>query len=195
MMSNENKGLVNYTLVKFHIIFAMTYLVIVMLMGLIYSLQLLQLNPLPEWSWLSPGSLRMIHTHGAVYGFITNGFCAGMYWAVPRLCGYKVFNEKFVGWFLAIALQVAVLGTVVMIMFLGMAQAVEWGETPKLLDPIITAWLLVLCIQFIVPIFKAGRDRPLYAANWYMIIGLVWVVMVYFMGNFIPEYLFFMTYL
>jgi cytochrome c oxidase cbb3-type subunit 1 len=128
MMENENNGLVNYALVKFHIFFAVTYLVIVMLMGLIYSLQLLQWNPLPEWFWLSPGRLRMIHTNGAVYGFITNGFLAGLYWAVPRLCGYKVFNEKIVGWFLAIALQVAVLGTVVMIMFLGMAQAIEWGS-------------------------------------------------------------------
>ena len=54
MMSNENNGLVNYALVKFHIVFAMTYLVIVMLMGLIYSLQLLQINPLPELFWLSP---------------------------------------------------------------------------------------------------------------------------------------------
>ena len=74
MMSNENTGLVNYSLVKFHIFFAMTYLVVVMLMGLIYSLQLLQLNPLPALSWLSPGRLRIIHTNGAVYGFITNGF-------------------------------------------------------------------------------------------------------------------------
>ncbi|MGD8833502.1 MAG: cbb3-type cytochrome c oxidase subunit I [Desulfobacteraceae bacterium] len=188
MISNENNGLVNYALVKFHLAWAVLYLLIVLTLGVVYSLQLLNLNPLPEWFWLSPGRLRMVHTNGAVYGFITNGFTAGLYWAIPRLCGYRVFNEKYVGWFLAIALQVAVLGTVVLIMFFGMAQAIEWGETPAVLDPIITAWLVVWAIQFIPPIFKAGRDRPLFAANWYLIIGLVWVIMVYFMGNFIPEY-------
>ncbi len=193
-MTEERSSMINYTLVKFHIGFAMLYLAIVMLGGLLFSLQFLNLYPFPGIDFLSPGRVRMLHTNGAVYGFITNGFLAGLYWAVPRLTGHRVWNEKFIGWFLAIGLQVAVLGTAAGLLFgpaLGpwfSAQAIEWGETPKILDPIISAWLIVLLIQFAIPIYKYAQEKPMYAASWYLTAGLIWVIMVYIMGNFVPEY-------
>ncbi len=186
-MTEERNSIINYTLMKFHIGFAMLYLGVVLLGGLLYSLQFIHLYPLSGIEIFSPGRIRMIHTNGAVYGFITNGFLAGLYWAVPRLTGHRVWNETLIGWFLALGLQVAVLGTAGGLLF-GFAQGIEWAETPKLLDPIISAWLVVLLIQFVVPIYKYAQGRPLYAATWYLTAGLIWVIMVYIMGNFVPEY-------
>lgn len=186
-MAEERSSIVNYSLVKFHIGFSMLYLLIVLLGGLLYSLQFIGLYPFAGIEFLSPGRIRMLHTNGAVYGFIVNGFMAGLYWAVPRLNGYRVWNEKYVGWFLAIALQVAVLATAGGLL-MGFAQAIEWGETPIFIDPAIVAWLIVTLPQFVVPIYKYAKEKPLYAANWYIIAGLVWIPMVYIMGNYIPQF-------
>ena len=73
-MTDGKSGVVNYSLVKFHIGFSMLYLGIVMLGGLLYSLQFIGLYPFSGIEFLSPGRIRMLHTNGAVYGFIINGF-------------------------------------------------------------------------------------------------------------------------
>ena len=186
-MTDGKSGVVNYSLVKFHIGFSMLYLGIVMLGGLLYSLQFIGLYPFSGIEFLSPGRIRMLHTNGAVYGFIINGFMAGLYWAVPRLTGYRVWNEKYIGWFLAIALQAAVLATAAGLL-LGFAQAIEWGETPIFIDPAIVAWLIVALPQFVLPIYKHAKEKALYAANWYIVAGLIWIIMVYIMGNYVPQF-------
>lgn len=186
-MSEERGGIVSYPLVRFHIVFSMLYLGIVLLGGLLYSLQFIGLYPLPGIEIFSPGRIRMLHTNGAVYGFIINGFMAGLYWAVPRLTGYRVWNERFIGWFLAIALQAAVLATAGGLL-LGLAQAIEWGETPVFIDPAVVAWLFVALAQFAVPIYRYAREKALYASNWYILAGLIWVIMVYIMGNYVPQF-------
>lgn len=186
-MTEERSSMISYSLVKLHIFASMGYLGIVLLGGLLYSLQFIGLYPLTGIEIFSPGRIRMLHTNGAVYGFIVNGFTAGLYWAVPRLTGYKVWDEKYVGWFMFGALQAAVLATAVGLLA-GFAQAIEWGETPILVDPFVVVWLILALIQFATPIFRYGRGRALYAANWYLIAGLIWVIMVYIMGNYVPQF-------
>jgi cytochrome c oxidase cbb3-type subunit 1 len=186
-MKHENESLVNEDLIYAHLIASVVIVAIVFLAGLLYSMQFLYIYPFPGISFLSPGRLRSVHTNGAVYGFIVNGFTAALYWAVPRLTGKKVFNEKYVGWFMFIALQAAVLGTVFGLLH-GDAQAIPWGETPWYIDPFVVVWLLVSLAQFTVPIYKHAIEKALYAANWYIIAGLVWIPMVYIMGNYFPTF-------
>ncbi|WP_297887800.1 cbb3-type cytochrome c oxidase subunit I [Sulfurihydrogenibium sp.] len=181
-------NLVNYTLVKLHVAMGLIFFIIVGLMGFLYSLQLDGIYPFPGIEFLSPGRVRMIHTAGAAYGFLVNMFTGLLYWAVPRFTGYKVFDEKYLGGFLFIGLQAAVLITVVAILFLGQADNVEWGETPWWLDPIIVAWLLLHAVQFGTPIIKASQKAPLYVTGWYISAMLVWTPLVVFMGNFIPRF-------
>ncbi|NIM71275.1 MAG: cytochrome oxidase, partial [Xanthomonadales bacterium] len=113
----------------------MTWLGIAMVAGLLYSLQLLQHWPLPKIAVLSPGRIRMIHTNMIAFGFLTNGFLAMLYWTVPRLTGRRVASNAL-GWIILAAWNAIVAATYVGL-HLGEAQAVEWGETPVWVDPLV----------------------------------------------------------
>jgi len=185
--NTQLQNLVNYGLVKAHVAMGLIFFIIVALMGFLYSLQLDGIYPFPGIEFLSPGRVRMIHTAGAAYGFLVNMFTGLLYWAVPRFTGYRVLSDAL-GWFMFIALQAAVLITVVAILFLGMADNVEWGETPWWLDPIIVFWLLLHLLQFGAPLFKASQRGPLYVTGWYLAAMLIWTPLVVFMGNLIPRF-------
>jgi cytochrome c oxidase cbb3-type subunit 1 len=161
------------------------FFVVVLFAGLLYGLQLQQMYPFPNIELLSPGRLRMVHTNAAAYGFIVNIFAACLYWVIPRLTGRRVFSERL-GWVVFWAWQAIVLAAAVGIL-LGSAQAVEWGETPTWIDPIALGGAALLIFNLIVPIFSR-RERNMYVTLWYYTAGFVWLALVYFMGNFLPQY-------
>ena len=132
----------------------MLWLGIALLAGLLYSLQLLQSWPLPKIPTLSPGRIRLIHTNMIAFGFLTNGFLAMLYWTVPRLTGQRVASGKLGGLILA-AWNAIVLATYVGL-HLGEAQAVEWGETPVWVDPLVVVGAILVWIQFL----RADHAHP-----------------------------------
>jgi cytochrome c oxidase cbb3-type subunit 1 len=79
-----------------------------------------------------------------------------------------------------------VLATVVGVLT-GHAQALEWGETPVWIDPIALVGLILVAINFMAPIMKV--QGPMYVTLWYFIAALIWTILVYAMGNFLPEYI------
>jgi cytochrome c oxidase cbb3-type subunit 1 len=163
---------------------ALTYLTISMLAGLLMALQLVHWNPLRGIELLSPGRWRMLHTNAIAYGFLANAFLGGLHWVVPRLTLRPVLSCAF-SYFIFGAWQVVVVATAVGIL-LGQAQGVEWGETPVWIDPLAQLGLLLLAINFMVPI--AGAKGPLYVTLWYFMAAFVWTFLTYAMGNFIPQY-------
>lgn len=173
-------------LVLYYLLAAFGYMLIAMFAGLLFSLQFLQSYPFAGMELFSPGRWRFVHTQGVAYGLLANAFLGCMHWAVPRLTLRRVLSVKL-SWFIFVAWQVVVLGTVVGVLA-GHAQAVEWGETPVWIDPLALVGLILVAINFLAPILKT--QGPLYVTLWYFIAALVWTVLVYAMGNFIPEYFF-----
>jgi len=178
------RDLVNEKLVLWHFIASLTYVMIAMLAGFLYALQLQQLYPFPGIELFSPGRWRMVHTNGVAYGFIANAFLGALYWAVPRLTLRRVLNVKL-SWFIFAAWQVVVLSTVVGLLT-GYAQAVEWGETPIYIDPLAVVGLILVAINFLTPILKS--EGPMYVTLWYFISAFVWTILVYAMGSYIPQF-------
>lgn len=182
----EKQSLVNYRLVQSHMIAAMTFLLVALLTGLLYSLQFLGHYPLKGIEFFSPGRVRMVHTNAIAYGWLLNGLLAGVYWAVPRLGGHPVLSTRL-SWVIFWGIQAAVLTAAGGILG-GLAQGIEWGETPIFVDPFVVIVLLLLAINVLPSIIKAGKDAPLYVSLWYFTGALVWTVMVYIMGNYIPQF-------
>ncbi|MBI5396225.1 MAG: cbb3-type cytochrome c oxidase subunit I [Verrucomicrobia bacterium] len=194
----NDQPLVDQKLVKYHFVAGMVYLMVALMAGFLFALQFLQHYPHSGVEWLSPGRIRMIHTNAVAYGFLLNCLLAGAYWAVPRLSGHPVWS-RFVSWFLFWAIQAIVIFTVFGILFgptLGykwgiqhwlQAQAIEWGETPILIDPVVVVGLILIAINFMRPIIK-GADKPLYVSLWYFSAGFIWTILNYVMGNYIPEF-------
>jgi len=183
---NKRQNIVNYNLVASHIIAGLFFLLLAIAAGILYSLHFLGKYPLTDIELFSPGRVRMLHTNAIAYGWLLNGLLGGMYWVVPRISGYPVLSRRL-SWLIFSVLQILVLATAAGILA-GFAQAIEWGETPIFADPFITLGLILIAVNFIPPIMKASRDAPLYVTLWYFTGAMVWVIIVYTMGNYIPQF-------
>ena len=177
--------LVEERLVIWYFVAALGYLFVSMSGGLVMALQLVSWNPLQGSEYLSPGRWRMVHTNAIAYGFIANCFLGALHWSVPRLT-LKPVLSRALSYFIFVAWQVVVLSTAVGIV-MGEAQGIEWGETPKWIDPLALAGLALVAINFMHPIAKT--KGPLYVTLWYFMAAFVWTFLTYAMGNFLPEYL------
>jgi cytochrome c oxidase cbb3-type subunit I len=202
----RHADLVDERLIRWHFYAGLTFLLISMLGGLLMAFQLIQGNPLNGIELFSPGRWRMIHTNAVAYGFLANAFLGAIYWAVPRLTFHKVASRAL-SYFIFFAWQAIVVATAAGIVLgptlqdqpwvreltrslhlpLGLgAQGVEWGETPFWIDPIAIVGLLLVGVNFMVPI---GRTKgPQYVSLWYFMAMFVWTPLTYAMGNFLPEY-------
>jgi cytochrome c oxidase cbb3-type subunit 1 len=172
-------------LVLWHLVAGMVALAIGLLAGLAFSFQLIQRYWFPGVEWLSPGRVRIVHTNMLAYGFIANSFLGGLHWAVPRLTGRPVLSRPL-SWFIFWAWQGILLATGVGVL-LGHAQAIEWGETPIFIDPVVVVGLVLAAINFLAPIVRSG-GQPIYVSLWYFTAGLVWTILNYLMGNYVPQY-------
>jgi cytochrome c oxidase cbb3-type subunit 1 len=179
-------NLVNRGLVKWHISAAVFWLTVALFAGLLYALQLIQHWPLPKIALLSPGRIRMIHTNLIAFGFLTNGFLAMLYWTVPRLTGKRIAHNGL-GWLIWTAWNAIIVLTWVGL-HIGEAQAVEWGETPVWVDPLVVVGAILVWIQFYTPIVRT-TEKSLYVTLWYFSAGFIWLGLTYIMGNFFPQYL------
>ncbi len=195
---SDGKCLVDYWLVKAHIVAGLTFLLVSMTAGFLYSLQFLGYYPEGWGEMGTPGHIRFLHTNMAAYGWLVNGFTAMMYYVVPRLTGERVFSGKL-GRLIFWVWQIIVVATILGIL-LNRAQAIEWGETPTGFRPgtfelnfipvdlLVVVGAVLLVIQFFTPLYKA-RDQKYYVTLWYFTAGLVWLALTYLMGNIIPEWI------
>jgi cytochrome c oxidase cbb3-type subunit 1 len=181
----SSEPLVERPIVKAHIIAGFTFFFASIFAGLLYALQLSRLYPFPGVELLSPGRMRMLHTNAIAYGFLFNNFIAALLWIVPRLTGKPVLSKKL-SWFVFYAWQVIVGATAVGLIG-GQAQAIEWGETPVWIDPVVVIGAAALIINIATPILKVA-NRKLYVTLWYFSAMLVWLPLTYVMGNFVPQY-------
>lgn len=182
----DHRGLVDTAIVRWYLVAGLAFMVISMLAGFLFSMQFLQHYPLKGIALFSPGRWRLIHTNAIAYGFIANVFLGMLHWAIPRMTLKPVLDRRL-SWFIFFAWQAIVLATAVGLVF-GHAQALEWGETPVWVDPVAQLGLMLVAVNFLPPILKT--TGPMYVSLWYFVAGLVWTIMVYAMGNFIPQYFF-----
>lgn len=178
------RELVDERIVRWYFVGGLCYLLFGMLAGLLFSLQFVHMYPFAGVELLSPGRWRMVHTNAVAYGFIANAFLGALHWAIPRLTLQPVLSRRL-SWGIFAAWQVVLFATVAGIAD-GYAQAIEWGETPTFVDPFALLGLILVAVNMLSPIVRA--PGPLYVTLWYFIAAFVWTVMVYAMGNFLPQY-------
>jgi cytochrome c oxidase cbb3-type subunit 1 len=70
---------------------------------------------------------------------------------------------------------------------MGYGQAIEWGETPVFVDPLILVGLVLLVVNLSVPILRTA-ETGLYVSLWYFLAAFGWTGLVYFMGNYLPQF-------
>ncbi len=179
------RSLVNRPLVHAHLLAGIGWFLVAILAGLLFSTQFVRHYLFPDQELLSPGRVRMVHTHLVAFGFIFNCLLGGMIWAVPRLCGQRILSDKL-GWLIFGVWQAIMLSAMAGILA-GHGQGVEWGENPTWIDPfVVVGWVLVVT-NLIVPILRS-REKNLYVSIWYFLAAFIWTALTYVMGNFFVQY-------
>lgn len=188
-MNQQNESsLISLPLIRAHLYISIAYIIVVILAGLAYSLQFIDLFPFEKIEWLSPGRIRMVHTQGVAYAWTANIFFALIMYIIPKLTEKPILSEKL-GWVIFYVYNTLILSTVVLILA-GYGQALEWGETPKILDPFIAVGVVLFVLNIVGGCIWRARSKPFYVSVWYVLAALIWTPLVYVMGNFLPEYVF-----
>ena len=165
--------LVDRRAIKAHMIAGFVFFFAGLFAGMLYALQFSRLYPFPGVELLSPGRVRMLHTQAVAYGFLLNLFMACMHWIIPRLAGRPVLSKKL-SWVVFWAWQ-ATIAAVAVTILMGYGQAIEWGETPTFLDPVIILGAALMIANFATPIIKAAKGKKLYVTLWYFSAMMIWL--------------------
>lgn len=174
-------------LARAHALAALFMLSYVMLLGIAMSVKFHFPDWLSETASLTWGRLRYAHTQGVFFGWLGNAFFAFLYYAVPRLAERPVTSCRL-GWLLFVLWNGFLVLPGWVLVHTGISQPLEWGEFPLIIDSVAIAALLLACGQFVLPLLS-GRLPELYVAGWYVLGALVFTLLAYPIGNFIPEIL------
>jgi cbb3-type cytochrome oxidase subunit 1 len=174
-------------LVYWHALAAIATLFVSILFGFAASLQMSAPGSMGNSASLTWGRMRYDHTQGIMLGWLANAFFAFLYHAVPLLSGRPVVSAKLGQWLFGLWNFAIVLPGWVLVMA-GFSQPLEWAEFPLVIDAFVVVALILAAIQFLPPFFAQGVE-DLYVSSWYVIGGLVFTLLAYPMGNFVPELL------
>ncbi len=170
-------------LILFHIIMAIVWLMLGMASGTFMGYRLSGAEAsefLGDVELLSFGRIRIMHTQTVVFGWLSNGFLAFSYYAVPRLTGRKLWLGKLARP-LALAFQLSVALNVYGILA-GYAEGVEYAEAPWWADIVFAAGFvgaLTICIGTILK----SKVKFMYVSLWYLILGFVFTALNFVMAN------------
>ena len=135
--------------------------------------------------WLTWGRLRYDHTQGIMLGWLGNAFFAFLYHGVPVLTGKRVTSLRLGQWIFGLW-NFAVVAPGWILVLAGFSQPLEWAEVPLVIDAFVVLALVLVSVQFLPPFFSRGLE-DLYVSSWYIVGGLVFTLLAYPMGNFVPE--------
>ncbi|MGP0075023.1 MAG: cbb3-type cytochrome c oxidase subunit I [Bryobacteraceae bacterium] len=173
-------------LVYAHGLAAIVTLLISVTFGILASIELLAPDLGANHVWLSWGRLRYDHTQGIMLGWLGNAFFAFLYHAVPLLTGRPVTSVRLGQWIFGLW-NFAVVAPGWILVLAGFSQPLEWAEFPIVVDAFVVLALALAIIQFLPPFFWRGLE-DLYVSSWYVIGALVFTLLAYPMGNFVPEF-------
>ena len=177
--------IVETSLVYAHGVAAIVTLLISIGFGLLASIELLVPDLAGVSPWLSWGRLRYDHTQGIMLGWLGNAFFAFLYHGVPLLTGRSVTSVRLGHWIFGLW-NFAVVGPGWTLVLAGFSQPLEWAEFPLIIDVFVVLALILAVVQFVPPFFSRGLE-DLYVSSWYIIGGLIFTLLAYPMGNFVPE--------
>lgn len=183
-----------YKLVKAHSYVAIFGLIISALFGTVVAIKFIWPGFLGSQAWATWGLLRYNHTQGILFAWLCNAFMAFFYHAVPRLAGRPIFSPRL-GWFLFYFWNI---GTV--LTGWGLVEAnldawwlaikpLEWTEFPPIVNVMTEIGLLLMVIQFGTPLIRGPERSRLYVSAWYILGGVVFTMLSFPMGSFIPYFL------
>jgi len=181
----NDEVLVNRSLVKQWLAWAMVWLTVFPLVGLLVSIKFHEPDFLGGISWLTFGRLRPVHVNGVIFGAFSTTFIALAYYFVPRLCGVRMYKEEWGRWLLWIWNAFIVFGAISFM--LGYNSGLEAGEFEWPFAILRFIVLSAVTIQIMGTIWRR-KERRFYVAMWYTTAAFIWTVMNLVLGDVILKY-------
>jgi cytochrome c oxidase cbb3-type subunit I/II len=176
---------VEYGLIRAHVFASLITLVVSIFFGILVATKFTFPEFLGGHGWLTWGRLRYNHTQGIFFGWLGNAFLAFSYYAVPRLANRPVSSRKL-GWFLFCIWNFAVVLPGWVLVAAGFSQPLEWAEFPLVVDAFVVLAFILMVFEFVRPFLKVQLS-DLYVSAWYIIGGIIFTMLAYPVGNFVPE--------
>jgi cbb3-type cytochrome c oxidase subunit I len=173
-MNQENSASRNF------ILSAVIWLLIGVLMGLTLALLFVFPDMFRGVPWLVFGRLRQAHVNTVMFAWLSGGMMGLWLYIVPRLTGRKLWSESL-GNICVILWNIALLMGVFGILN-AYTQSREYAEMIWIIDIAVMVVLILNLINIYMTI--ANRTEPkLYVSLWYITGTLIWMPILYFIGN------------
>jgi cytochrome c oxidase cbb3-type subunit I/II len=131
-------------------------------------------------AWDEFGRIRPAHVNGVLFGFVSSGLLAAMFYIVPRLCG-RALKFPSLAKITAIGWNIAIVAGIVWIT-LGGSQGREYAELPFAIDVLVMLALISMGVVVFATVL-ARKEKKMYVSLWYYIGTMMWFPIVYFIGN------------
>jgi cytochrome c oxidase cbb3-type subunit I/II len=180
-----NGELVNRPLVKAWLWWALVWLTVFPLVGVLVSIKFHNPGFLGSTSWLTFGRLRPVHVNGVIFGAFSSTFLGLLYYYVPRLCGVRMYKEKWGWWLLWLWNAFLFFGSISFM--LGYNSGLEAGEYEWPFNILRFTVLGLIAVQVLGTVWRRTEKR-FYVAMWYTVAALIWTMMNLILGGLILRY-------
>ena len=164
----------------FYMMSAAVWLVLGVTMGLFLALEFVFPDLFAGIPYLVFGRLRQAHTNTVMFAWLSPGMIGIWFYMVPRLAGRKLWSEPL-GNLSALLWNVALVVGITQLLR-GVTQSREYAELIWLVDVAVMVVLIMNTINLYITMINRV-DRSMYVSLWYITGTLIWMPMLYFIGN------------
>ncbi|WP_447969188.1 cbb3-type cytochrome c oxidase subunit I [Nitrospira sp. M1] len=182
---NTKPVMVNAKLVKTWAWWALIWLTIFPVVGVLVSIKFHNPEFLDHSPWLTFGRLRPVHVNGVIFGAFSTAFISLLYYYVPQLCGTRLYKESWGFWLLWLWNGFLISGSLSLL--LGYNLGLEAGEFEWPFNVLRFTVFLCITIQVLGTIYRRTEPR-FYVSLWYTSAALVWTLLNLFLGNVVLPY-------
>lgn len=133
---------------------------------------------------LTYGHIRSAHVMLVIYAWMSMAFVSSMFYMVPKLTRTPLYSEKLGNLTCVLYNFVMLQGFIALIT--GQTSVIEYGEFPLWVD--IQVIIVIALVGY--NIFKTvanRKEKSLYVSLWYFMGSLLWLPLVYIVGNLPPS--------
>lgn len=158
---------------------AVVFLVLGTLMGTLAAAQLAWPVLNFDFSMITFGRLRVLHTNTVIFAFGGMTLMATAFYTVQRTNGVRMWSNGL-AWTTAILYTIALLATVITIAF-GMTKGKEYHEQEWLVSILIALVWVFYMMNFIMTIASRDKEKypTVYVSNWFFMAMMVAITYLY----------------
>lgn len=181
MSINPNQHEVaTYSTAKGFCLTAAVWMIVATLAGLVAALELIAPDWLGNIAWLLFSRLRPMHINLVLFGFVTPGLLASVFYLVPRLLRTNIYSEKL--GVVTVVVWNGMLIALVITLAMGITQGREYAEMVWPIDVTIVLAFGLIFINLMMTV-KNRKEKILYVSVWYVLAAIILTACTYSMGN------------